>query len=224
MQVSDFAEGCRFLRRPVGARGAMTILAVLLAWGFGGVRAVAQGAVGSGATATGPIRETAAVGEEPSLAEQVRADVDATAIRWVGTFRVRVTRPAEASVGVGALAARVPQSSTCEAFCEYQGLALAVEPGLLGAQIGIGYARLVANRYAGAPFLRTVYVGWGARAVLLRTWGDSGLDPAAQTLAGLEGQFTVTRVSFSLGLLRRISQAHGEADDVVVTAGIGWGF
>jgi len=64
--------------------------------------------------------------------------------------------------------------------------------------------------------------GFGAKALVMRTWGDSPLTPQDQTLAGVEGEFTVARVNFSLGILR--SLADDRDDPWVVTGGIGWGF
>jgi len=167
-------------------------------------------------------------GEEPGTAadliEQVRADVDGTSVRWMGVGRVRYSRALRTSVGVGAVAARIPTSHDCVAFCEYRGLVFHLEPGTAGGQVGVGYARVVAARPPNAPFLNRIYVGWSGRAVLVRTWGDSDLDPVRQTLAGFEAPFSVPKVSFTVAVLRRISSAHRDADDFVFTAGVGWGF
>ena len=154
----------------------------------------------------------------------MRADVDATSLRWFGTARARYSTPLQFSIGVGALVTRLPDSHDCVEFCEYRGLVLQAEPGTAGGQLGVGFARLMGRRRPSSPFLTDVYVGWGARAVVLRTWGDSGLDPSVQTLAGLEAQFTLVRFSFSAGVMRRISSAHDDADRFVYTAGFGWGF
>ncbi len=164
--------------------------------------------------------------EPPSdeLLDRVRADVDETPLRWLGVFRVRYSVPLEFSVGGGALVAPVPVDHDCTAFCEYRGLIAQIEPGSSGAQLGVGYARLVGAQHPASAFLNNVYVGWSARAVVVRTWGNSGLDPKRQTLTGFEGQFALPRVSFYLGVLRRISSAHEGADRWVATAGFGWGF
>ena len=162
--------------------------------------------------------------QEPPLAEQVQAEVDETSLRWLAITRVRYSTPLEFSVGAGAVVARVPASHECVAFCEFRGFVAQLEPGLAGGQFGIGYARLVGTRKPRTAFLNNVYVGWSARAVLVRTWGDSKLDPARQTLAGFEGQFALPRITFNLGVLRRISSAHEDADRYLYTAGIGWGF
>ena len=171
------------------------------------------------------------VGDDPSaepssseIADRVRADVDETSLRWLGIARVRYSTPLEFSAGGGAILARMPASYDCTTFCEYRGFVAQIEPGSAGGQLGVGYARVIAARKPRFAFLNNVYVGWGARAVLVRTWGDSELDPARQTLAGFEGQFALPRITFNVGVLRRISSAHQDADRYVYTAGIGWGF
>lgn len=164
---------------------------------------------------------------EPSpneLADRVQADVDETSLRWLGIARVRYSVPLEFSAGGGVVLARMPASHDCTAFCEYRGLVVQIEPGSAGGQLGVGYARLIGTHKPRSAFLNNVYIGWSARGVLVRTWGDSELDPARQTLAGFEGQFALPRITFNLGVLRRISSAHQDADRYVYTAGVGWGF
>lgn len=188
----------------------------------------------AGALAFGLLALTASAQEvgddapaEPSsgeIADRVRADVDETSLRWLGVARVRYSIPLEFSAGGGAILARIPASYDCTTFCEYRGFVAQIEPGSAGGQLGVGYARVIAAQKPRSAFLNTVYVGWGARAVLVRTWGDSELDPARQTLAGFEGQFALPRITFNVGVLRRISSAHQDADRYVYTAGIGWGF
>lgn len=164
---------------------------------------------------------------EPSSSEtgdRVQADVDETSLRWLGIARVRYSIPLDFSAGAGAVLARMPASYDCTTFCEYRGFVAQIEPGSAGGQLGVGYARVIAANKPRSAFLNNVYVGWSARAVLVRTWGDSELDPARQTLAGFEGQFALPRITFNLGVLRRISSAHEDADRYVYTVGIGWGF
>ena len=158
------------------------------------------------------------------LPDRVRDDVDETSLRWLPIARIRYSIPLEFSMGGGAVVARVPTSHDCSAFCEYRGFVAQIEPGSAGGQLGLGYARLIGTRKPRSAFLNNVYVGWSARAVLVRTWGDSDLDPARQTLAGFEGQFALPRFTFNLGVLRRISSAHEDADRYVYTAGFAWGF
>ena len=161
---------------------------------------------------------------EDSLADRVRADVDETSLRWLGVARVRYSIPLEFSAGGGFVVARVPASHDCATFCEYRGFVAQIEPGSAGGQLGVGYARVIGAHKPRSAFLHSVYIGWSARAVVVRTWGDSELDPARQTLAGFEGQFALPRITFNLGVLRRISSAREDAGRYVFTAGIGWGF
>ena len=74
-----------------------------------------------------------------------------------------------------------------------------------------------------ASYLRRVYVGLGAKATLLRTWGDAPVEPADQTFAGVEVNAAVAQVNFRLGLLRSLSHPE-DKDRWLVTGGLGWGF
>ncbi len=186
--------------------------------------AIAFAFLAAPATAREVVDDSPVERSSSEVADRVRADVDETTLRWLPIARVRYSVPLEFSAGGGAVLARMPVSYDCSVFCEYRGFVAQIEPGSAGGQLGAGYARVVAERKPRSAFLNNVYVGWSARAVLVRTWGDSDLDPARQTLAGFEGQFAVTRISFNLGVLRRISSAHQGADRYVYTAGIAWGF
>lgn len=186
--------------------------------------ALALGLLALPATAQEVGDDSPAEASSSELADRVQADVDETSLRWLGVARVRYSIPLEFSAGAGAVVARVPASHDCVVFCEYRGFIAQLEPGSAGGQLGIGYARLIGTHKPRSAFLNNVYVGWSARAVLVRTWGDSRLDPERQTLAGFEGQFALPRVTFNLGVLRRLSSAHEDADRYVYTAGIGWGF
>lgn len=168
-----------------------------------------------------PAEEPAAGAASP--AALVRQEQDSESLRWVGTVRARLSYPQRFSVGLGTLAAPRPAEHECVEVCLYRGLIAQIEPGISGGQFSIGWARLVADRRGAAPLLTNVYVGWGLRATLLRTWGDSGLTPEEQTLAGIEGQFSVARVGFSLGVMYRLSPDH-ERSPYLVTGGLGWGF
>ncbi len=163
-------------------------------------------------------------GDARAIAERVQDDVDTTSLHWLPLARLRYSIPLEFSVGGGAVVGRMPASFDCTTFCEYQGIIAQADAGTGGGQLGVGYARLIGTRKPRSAYLGNVYVGWSARAVLVRTWGDSNLDPVHQTLAGVEGQFAVPRISVYLGVLRRISAAHDRADRFVYTAGVGWGF
>jgi hypothetical protein len=86
-----------------------------------------------------------------------------------------------------------------------------------------GYAYLIASQTPGRRFLSEVYVGVGVKGSLLRTWGATSVEPADQTFAGIEGEFTITRFNFSLGVLYGLSD-HGREDRWRTTFGVGWGF
>ena len=72
-------------------------------------------------------------------------------------------------------------------------------------------------------FLSDIYLAYGIKGALLRTWGGADLRPADQTFVGVEGDFTVIRVNFSLGVFRHVGSGNPD-DDWIVTGGIGWGF
>jgi hypothetical protein len=167
--------------------------------------------------------DTDAGGRSPAdLEAQILEEQESAERRWVGLLRARVTYPQRLSGGIGTLAARLPADYDCRTVCDYSGLMLQIEPGLTGGQLSAGWARVLGEKKNNKFFLHDVYVGFGAKAVLMRTWGDSPLRPQNQTLAGVEGEFTIARVNFSLGLLH--SLADRPEDRWVITGGIGWGF
>jgi hypothetical protein len=154
--------------------------------------------------------------------DDVRAEDESRRARWAGVGRLRAGYPLTVSGSIGAIRTRLPESWECLSTCPFQGWVIQVEPGLHGVQLGAGYATLMAEKRHNKRFLADVYVGYGVKGIVVRTWGDSPLGPDDQTLAGAEFSFTVTRVNFSLGTLRRIS---GRSDrDWAVTYGMGWGF
>jgi hypothetical protein len=154
--------------------------------------------------------------------DDVRAEDGSRQARWAGMLRVRAGYPLTVSAGVGAVRTKLPESWECVTTCPYQGWVLQVEPGLHGVQASAGYATLMAEKRHNKFFLADMFVGYGVKGVVVRTWGDSRLGPGEQTLAGVEFSFTVTRVNFSVGTLRRIS---GHADqEWVIAYGMGWGF
>lgn len=168
-----------------------------------------------------PLEEPAA--SETPLAELIRQEKDSESLRWVGIIRARLSYPQRFSVGLGAMAAPQPAEHECIEVCLYRGPIAQIEPGISGGQISFGWARLVADRRREGPFLTDVYIGWGIRAAVLRTWRNSGLTPEEQTLVGIEGQVSVARVGFTLGVMYRLSPDH-ERSRYLVVGGIGWGF
>lgn len=136
--------------------------------------------------------------------------------------RVRASAPQQISAGAGWLWTRQPKVYDCSTVCEMRGWVVEVEPGLAGAQVSAGYAVAAAETGRHRRWLSRVYRAYGVRGAVLRTWGAAHLSPPERTLGGVEGQFTVIGVSFSLGLFRPIGSS-GPAE-WTVGGGLGWGF
>jgi hypothetical protein len=143
--------------------------------------------------------------------------------RMVGLGRVRLSVPQHVSGSLGMLIARQPGDFDCTTVCEYRGALLQVEPGLAGGQVSAGYAVVVGELGDNDHFLSNVFLGYGVKAALMRTWGDSSLSPPEQTLLGIEGSFTVIRINISLALFRPVGSDDFD-DPWIVGGGLGWGF
>jgi hypothetical protein len=160
--------------------------------------------------------------EDTSLIDAVREEDEQRQTRWTGFPRVRVGYPQTISGGLGVIRSRLPESWDCVTTCPFRGLVLQLEPGLHGAQLSAGFATLMAEKGHRKRFLSDVYLAFGVKGVLLRTWDGANLTPPNRTFAGIEFSYTVTRINFSIGTLHRVDQAPG--DDWIVSAGMGWGF
>ncbi len=169
-------------------------------------------------------QETGAAGaaEDRPLIEQVREEDEQRRTWWTGFHRVRAGYPQTVSGGLGVIRARLPESWECVTACPFRGLVVQLEPGLHGAQLSAGFATLIAEKRHNKRFLADIYLAFGVKGVLLRTWDGANLSPADRTFAGIEFSYTVTHINFSLGTLRRVDRAPG--DDWIVSAGMGWGF
>ena len=142
--------------------------------------------------------------------------------RTIGLIRLRASYPQQISAGFGWMRTPLPANGGCRNVCKLAGPTFQVEPGLAGVQLSAGYAHIVGELWGSHRFLKSVFVGYGGKAVLLRTYGDSPLTPDSQTLIGAEGAFTVASANLSLGVLRSVS---GNRDrNWIVTFGLGWGF
>lgn len=173
----------------------------------------------------------AAIADETRPADGPAQDITARILeedrdlerRVAGLTRFRVSFPQRASAAIGAMWVRQPARYDCSTVCEYKGLFVQAEPGLSGGELSAGYAVLMAEKGRNEHFLSKVYLGYGVKAALLRTWNDADLTPSDQTLLGMEGDFTIIHINFSLGLFRHVGS--GEVDDPwVVAGGVGWGF
>jgi hypothetical protein len=173
----------------------------------------------------------AARADEPPSGEAPPQDITARILeedrdlerRVVGLTRFRLSHPQRASAAIGAMMVRQPARYDCSTVCEYRGVFVQAEPGISGGELSAGYAVLMGEKGRNEHFLSRVYLGYGIKGALLRTWNDADLTPSDQTLVGVEGDFTIIHVNFSLGLFRPVDT--GEAEDPwVVTGGVGWGF
>jgi hypothetical protein len=143
--------------------------------------------------------------------------------RTVGLARVRLSYPQLLSGAVGVMRSRKPADFECITTCKHRGLLLQVEPGIGGIQLGAGWVLVVGGTGKNKRFLSDVFVGWGFKGVLLRTWGESPLNPPDQTFAGFEGDFSIASTNFSFGVMRGIDP--GPEDETwLITGGLGWGF
>ena len=156
------------------------------------------------------------------LTRQILEEEGDTRRRVVGLLRFRASYPQKISAGLGWMLTRLPASYDCRTVCDLQGPAFQIEPGLAGIQLSAGYAHLIGEKKRSRHFLKAVYVGYGGKAVLLRTYGDSPLEPSGQILIGAEGDFTVASLNLSLGVLRSLSDERER--DWIATFGLGWGF
>jgi hypothetical protein len=166
---------------------------------------------------------SASAAEDPTVAPDAIVAPPHDESHAVGLGRVRVGHPLGLSAGVGVLFARQPANYDCRSICDYRGLVLQAEPGVRGAQLSAGYAVVTGEKRREGFFLPHVYVGYGIRGALLRSWSNSPLEPSRQTLAGVEGAFTVAQFSFTLGLFHQIA-GESATDPWLLAGGFGWGF
>ncbi|HVN31376.1 MAG TPA: hypothetical protein VMT45_05280 [Thermoanaerobaculaceae bacterium] len=124
---------------------------------------------------------------------------------------------------VGWMFTDVESDFDCHTICDLHGPTVQLQPGLDGAQVSLGYARIFGETGHSERFLVSPYLGAGVRGTVLRTWREGNLGPPGLTYAGLEGQFTITSVSFTLGALWHVGGGSA-AHDWAITWGFGWGF
>lgn len=160
-------------------------------------------------------------------AEDVEAAVvleDATLeYRRVFVARARLSHPQRISGSLGMLLARLPSGFECTTVCDFRGWVFQIEPGWNGGQASAGYGMVIGDQRPRTDYVANVYVGFAVKGAVLRTWGDSPVEPSSQTFLGVETELTITRVNLSLGLFRSVSD--GVHDDRwLVSGGLGWGF
>lgn len=155
--------------------------------------------------------------------DAVRAEDALPALRTGGLLRVHLDYPTKVSVGFGVIAARIPANFECKTSCLFHGMTLQGAAGLGGGELAIGYGSLVGETGHGDWLLRRVSIGYGVRAAVLRTWGDSPIDPHGGTFLGVEGEGAVAQFGVRLGVFRRVDPVYGERDWRVF-GGAGWSF
>ncbi len=154
---------------------------------------------------------------------RVREELRDQARRRTGTLAVRYSYPERFTVEGGVLAYRHPRDYDCTTVCDFRGPLAQAEAGTGGGSVSVGWGSLVGELGRNSFFLRSVYVGYSVKGSVLRTWGETPLDPASQTLAGVRADFTISIACFRIGAFRRVSSAPG-APKWLLSGGIGWGF
>lgn len=159
----------------------------------------------------------------PAMPERLEAIDQDRARHTFGLWRGAVSHPLSVAATLGALVVSLPRTHDCRSLCEMRGLTVHLSAGVTGGELAVGWARTFAETDSRHRFLANVPLAYGIRGAVMRTWGDSPLDPAAQTLAGVEAALTITRVSFTVGAFVPVGGApHHESR--VLTGSIGFGF
>ena len=143
--------------------------------------------------------------------------------RTGGLLRAAWQYPGQASLTFGTIVARMPHDWDCKTTCSYRGATIQGTAGMGAGQLAIGYGSLIGETGRGDWLLRRVYLGYGVRMALLRTWGTSELYPEGTTFWGIEGAFTIAQFSMTAGAFRTIHPG----DDTRtwrLFGGAGWGF
>jgi hypothetical protein len=142
--------------------------------------------------------------------------------RPVALLRVRASAPLLASVSVGGIWDRKGFRPGCRLTCDLRGPVLQGEIGLRGAQLGLGYGAIVADRRWAPGIASDVYAGVAVKGVLARTWDGVGVHPSDQWLLGVELEGAVSRINLSVGLLKTFDSEARRSWEW--TGGVGWGF
>jgi hypothetical protein len=158
---------------------------------------------------------------EAALERRIEEHDSRLARRVMGLWGVGISEEQVIAASLGLIVAPLPVDFDCRTTCEYRGPAVKLEPGLGAVKLSAGFAALVGERRRSERFISHVYFGYGLNGVLMHTWSDRSSEPPGETWVGVEGEVTAVMVNFSLGLLGNVS---GSDDDLLVTAGIGWGF
>jgi len=154
--------------------------------------------------------------------ELVREELENVERRWYGLARFRLSYPQQLSAGFGAIFVEQAKNSDCAVSCMLHGWHFEVEPGISGLQASVGWGKLVGETGNKKRLIHTVHFAWALRGVVLRTWGDDHFELKSQTWAGIEGNFSIIRLNFSLALMHSLSP--NASQEWLISAGLGWGF
>ena len=153
----------------------------------------------------------------------VHAEDAGKALRTAGLVRAHWDYPANASIGFGVIATRMPANFECKTSCLFRGVTIQGAAGLGAGEFAIGYGSLVGETGRGEWLLRRVYVGYGVRAAVVRTWGANALENRGATFLGVEGAMTIAQFGLRLGVFHGVEPASGQGDWRAF-GGLGWGF
>lgn len=153
----------------------------------------------------------------------VRAEDAPEVSRTAGPISAYWGYPTKATLSFGVIATRLPADYECKTPCLFNGVTFQVAAGLGGGELALGYGSLIGETGSGEWLLRRVFIGYGVRAAMVRTWGLSTLDPSGATFLGIEGAMTVAQFGVRLGVFHRVESVSGQGDWRVF-GGAGWGF
>jgi hypothetical protein len=140
----------------------------------------------------------------------------------LGLVGLHVTYPQVVSASIAVMPTSQPRSFDCTTPCDFRGPFAEFEPGLGGAKLSVGWARVTGTTNRSGSFLNAGFIGTAYKLTVLRTWGDLGWVEKARTYAGVELGVPVAHANLGVGLLYRVDG--GERGRWLLTGGAGWGF
>ncbi|HEX4823800.1 MAG TPA: hypothetical protein VFV19_05780 [Candidatus Polarisedimenticolaceae bacterium] len=140
-----------------------------------------------------------------------------------GLIRAALEYPGQVSFTFGTIVTSMPADYDCTTVCPYRGATVQGTVGWGAGKLAIGYGSLVGETGAAKWLLKRVYLGYGLRMALLRTWGSSNLDPHGVTFWGGEAAFTITQFSITAGAYRPVDPG-ADPRSWRLFGGVGWGF
>jgi hypothetical protein len=140
----------------------------------------------------------------------------------LGLFGLHVTYPQVVSASIAVMPTSQPRSFDCTTPCDFRGPFAEFEPGIGGAKLSVGWARVIGTTNHSGSFLNAGFIGTAYKLTVLRTWGDLGWVEKGRIYAGLELGVPVAHANLGVGLLYRVDG--GEGGRWMVTGGAGWGF